>query len=493
MNNTLITTAISYTNGSPHIGHMYESILADFIKNIYIISGRDTKLLTGTDEHGKKIEETAIKNNMTPKQLCDKFSDEFKTLNNRLQTKYDHFIRTTDPAHINLVQESLITVHSNMDIYKNIYEGWYNVREESYVSEIEYKNTNGLDPVTLKPYEKVTEETYYFKLSKYQEKLQKYLLTCTIPIYLQQEFLKKIEELKNISISRQHFNWGIPFPFDTNHVVYVWFDALLNYVTGKNILYDNNNVDIVHVIGKDIVWFHVVIYPAILYSLGYDNLVTPNVFVHGHIMDNTGNKMSKSVGNVVDVNYILDKYNVEAVRYYLISNTSECNDINFSEEHMVAMYNNELMAGFGNLFQRLYRLLIPCEYNINMLLKEQTEVIKTNYNNLKLILEEVLHENINIKKYMKILNSMIMNLNKTIQDTSPWKKEGKDKFLLLTNLLLSLNDIMILMFPVIPNKINELRGYLGLGNIGNDILDTTELQINICKNNTNIKVFSKIV
>ena len=368
------------------------------------------------------------------------------------------------------------------------------MREESYVSELEYTRTNGLDPVTMKPYEKVTEETYYFKLSKYQDKIQKYLLTCTIPLYLQQEFLKKIEELKDISISRQHFNWGIPFPFDNKHVVYVWFDALLNYVTGKNILYDNNNVDIVHIIGKDIVWFHVVIYPAILYSLGYDNLVTPNVFVHGHIMDNMGNKMSKSVGNVVDVNYILDKYNVEAVRYYLISNTSECNDINFSEEHMVAMYNNELMAGFGNLFQRLYRLLIPCEDNINILLKEKTEDIKTNCYNLKLILEEVIQENINIKKYMKILNNMIMNLNKTIQDTAPWKKEGEMKYMLLTTLLLSLNNIMILMFPVIPDKINELRGYLGLGNIGNNILDTTGLQIDTSAfSNTNIKVFSKII
>jgi len=391
MNNTLITTAISYTNGSPHIGHMYESILGDFIKHLYIISGKNTKLLTGTDEHGKKIEESAIKNNVTPKQLCDKFSDEFKSLNKRLHTKYDHFIRTTDLEHINLVQESLHTVNNNKDIYKAIYEGWYNTREESYISELEYKNTNGMDPVTSKPYEKVTEETYYFKLSQYQGKLQKYLNDCTIPSYLQQEFLKKIEELKDISISRQHFNWGVPFPFDTNHIVYVWFDALLNYVTGKNILY-NTDTDIVHIIGKDIVWFHVVIYPAILYALNYDKLVTPNVFVHGHIMDSMGNKMSKSVGNVIDVNYILDKYNVEAIRYYLISNTSECNDINFSEEHMVAMYNNELMAGFGNLFQRLFKLLLECQDDINSLLKEQTDKIKNNYDEIKNILKQHLNK-----------------------------------------------------------------------------------------------------
>jgi methionyl-tRNA synthetase len=208
-------------------------------------------------------------------------------------------------------------------------------------------------------------------------------------------------------------------------------------------------------------------------------------------MDNMGNKMSKSVGNVVDVNYILDEYNVEAIRYYLISNTSECNDINFSEEHMVAMYNNELMAGFGNLFQRLYRLLIPCQDDINNLLKEKTEDIKNNYNNLKSILEEVIQENINIKKYMKILNNMIMNLNKTIQDTAPWKKEGEMKYMLLTTLLLSLNSIMILMFPVIPDKINELRNYLGLENINNNSLQNAKLEIKITEGN--IKAFKILI
>lgn len=485
----LITTAISYTNGSPHIGHLYESILADFIKNLNIISGTNTMLLTGTDEHGKKIEETAMKNNITPKELCDKFSNEFKHLNNRLHTNYDHFIRTTDTYHKELVQKCLIKVRDSDDIYIDTYKGYYNVREEAFVSELECKQTDYKDPVTGKMYELVEESTYYFRLTKYKDMLIEYLKNLNVMEYVKEELLRKVqsEDFRDLSISRTSFKWGIEFPFDTKHIVYVWFDALLNYMSGRYKLFNEENVSTTHIIGKDIVWFHAVIYPAILFALGWDQYVTPNIFIHGFIMDKNGVKMSKSLGNVVDCNYILDKYNLESIRYYLITNTSIGDDINFSEDQMIAQYNNELIKSFGNLFQRLYKLLIPNQNMINLRLKDKN--IESNYKAYREIIYEVIKDN-NIKKYIRTINDRLNYLNKWIQDSMPWKKEEEERIMLLTDMLIELDIILILMFPIIPDKINELRGYLGLNNIDKNVLYNYDLQINIINNN--IKVFKII-
>lgn len=508
MSNTLVTTAISYTNGSPHIGHLYESVLADFIKNLYIIAGKNAKLLTGTDEHGKKIEETATKQGITPKELCDKYSNEFKQLNKNLKTKYDHFIRTTDKKHIENVQKFLEEVLKTDDIYLDTYKGWYNVREESFVSELECKQTDYKDPMTGKPYELIEEETYYFRLSKYQDKLKEYIKSLNVIDHIKDELLSKIEELKDLSISRTSFEWGIKFPFNEKHIVYVWFDALLNYVTGNKILFDGVESpkyyisgdptrtlheikqEIVHVIGKDIIWFHTVIYPAILYSLGLDKYVTPDVYIHGFVMDKNGMKMSKSIGNTVDVNYILGKYNLEAIRYYLISNTSLSEDINFSEENLVSQYNNELIKSFGNLYQRLYKLLIPVQDQINQHLincySKIMEESEENQDNISYIIED----KINIKRYMKLVQDKLAFLNKWISDDKPWEKEGEEKVVLLTNMLIKLHGILTLMYPIIPDKVNELRGYLGLENINKKTLFEYELNIKI--ENTNIKVFQII-
>jgi methionyl-tRNA synthetase len=193
--NNLVTTAISYTNGSPHIGHLYESVLSDFMKHLLIISGKNTKLLTGTDEHGKKIEETAIKNNIKPIDLCNKYSEEFKKLNNNIKTKYDNFIRTTDEDHILLVQEALKKVLDDGNIYLGTYKGWYNTREETFMSELDCKLNNYIDPVSGKPYELIEEETYYFKLSKFKNELIDYVKTLNVNEYVKNELDMKLKEI----------------------------------------------------------------------------------------------------------------------------------------------------------------------------------------------------------------------------------------------------------------------------------------------------------
>jgi len=333
----------------------------------------------------------------------------------------------------------------------------------------------------------IEEETYYFKLSTYKNMLVEYVKSINTFDHIKNELLLKLGELKDLSISRTSFNWGIKFPFlssngDKEHIVYVWFDALLNYITGKYRLFGIEETETYHIIGKDIVWFHTVIYPAILMALNRKSDITKNIIVHGFIMDKNGNKMSKSLGNTIDVDYLINKYNLESIRYYLITNTILGEDISFSEERLVSQYNNELIKSFGNLFQRIFKLLIPFQNEINDKLKD----IIINYDFIKDILKQTT-ETFNIRKYIDFVNDKLALSNKKISDDKPWEKDTYDKINILIDIFIQLNEIMILLYPIIPDKINELRGYLGLSIIDNTILVSETQQINI--QNSNIKAF----
>lgn len=462
--NILITTAISYTNGNPHIGHLYESVLADFINRIYKLANYNSKLLTGTDEHGKKIQDTAKSKNVSPIELCNINSKSFKDMDDKVLMEYDYFIRTTQSEHIELVQKSIEISLSNFDIIEAEYSGFYNVREECFVTDTIAKQTDYLDPVTSKPYEIVNEPTYYFITSNYLDQINQ-TISKVCPIQYSHEIKTKLANLGSLeflSITRTTFDWGIPFPSDPKHVVYVWFDALLNYVTGKNILFKDLIVKPIHIIGKDILWFHSVIYPAILSSCKYNDLTPHQIVTHGFILDSKGQKMSKSIGNTVEIDEFIGKYPIDAIRYYLLTETSIGSDIKFSYDNLIAKYNNVLIKEFGNLVQRMFNLIKPIEHEINSIIKTEhfqdvvIQLVSTYSSKLDKFISDL-----DILDYIDSVNLLIAKSNKDLTDLQPWKLELDEKITVLANLMINLKIIFVLLYPIIPNKIDEFSQWIG--------------------------------
>jgi methionyl-tRNA synthetase len=490
----LLTTAISYTNGSPHIGHMYEAILADFIKRVYLIANYNIKLLTGTDEHGKKIQSTAENQQINPIELCNIYSNEFKQMNIKIGSSYDYFIRTTDTVHKDLVSKSIESIlltqnqfQSIPSIYLGEYSGYYNIREECYITEIQASQTNYCDPVTSKPYEIVKEPSWYLVLKKFLNQINS--VTKNIePVCFQDEICSRIKAgLDDLSITRTSFTWGIPFPIsnlnDNNqHIIYVWFDALLNYVTGKNILFPNNfnsnsNVKPIHLIGKDILWFHSVIYPAVLEACGYSDLLPHKILIHGFVLDKDGRKMSKSLGNVLSNDELFEKYPIDAIRYYLISNTIFGQDFKFDPDNLINNYNNILIKGFGNLFQRLFKLIKPIQTKINVWLDININLLQLRQIDLKKLLRIVLNWDGNFNLYNEFLINLINKLNKDLTEKKPWSQDLETQLNILGNIVIDYYIVMCLMYPIIPFKVTELSKHLGWENKLK--LDTREIYLSI--------------
>ena len=354
-----VTTAIAYPNGAPHIGHAYEVIATDAIARFQRLDGYDVFFLTGTDEHGSKIAQAATKEGITPKQLVDRNSARFQAMATLFNCSNDQFIRTTEPRHYKSSQAIWERMQANGDIYLSKYAGWYSVRDEAYYDASETRVENGVRVGGQgTPVEWVEEESYFFKLSAYQDKLLK--LYERENYVLPKERLNEVESfvrggLRDLSISRTTFDWGVPVPGDEKHVMYVWVDALINYITGAGFPDDQGSsfkrwwpADL-HVIGKDIVRFHAVYWPAFLMSAGIE--VPRRIFSHGFLF-NRGEKMSKSVGNVVDPFALAAEYGVDQLRFFLLREVPFGQDGNYSHEAIVARTNADLANDLGNLAQR---------------------------------------------------------------------------------------------------------------------------------------------
>ncbi|WP_134499654.1 methionine--tRNA ligase [Microvirga pakistanensis] len=355
-----ITTAISYPNGAPHIGHAYEVVASDAIARFKRIDGYDVFFMTGTDEHGLKIQQTADKNGTTPKAFVDEMAAKFRAMADRLDCSYDRFIRTTDADHLPSTQELWRRMQEKGDIYLSKYSGWYSVRDEAYYDESELtKQPDGSwRAPTGTPVEWIEEESYFFRLSAYQNRLLEHYAAhpdFISPETRRNEITSFVRSgLQDLSISRTTFDWGLPVPGDPKHVMYVWIDALNNYLTGCGFPDENHPrrhywpAD-VHIIGKDIVRFHTVYWPAFLMSA---ELPLPKrVFGHGFLL-NKGEKMSKSVGNVVDPFDLADTYGVDQIRYFFMREVPFGQDGNYSHEAIVNRINADLANDLGNLAQR---------------------------------------------------------------------------------------------------------------------------------------------
>jgi len=374
-----ITTPIFYGNGSPHLGHAYTTVLSDAISRYHKVwMGQDTFFMTGTDEHGQKIFEKAKSENITPKELVDKYAQEFKVLDEKLGVQYDRFIRTTDTDHYEVCKKLWMKMFDAGDLYQKEYVGLYCVGCEGFKTEKDL-NEKGECPDHLKVPVELKEKNWFFRLSKYQDFLQQKLESNelkVIPEFRKNEMLEFMKEgLQDVSFSRSKelMSWGIPVPNDDTQVMYVWCDALTNYITGAKVFTDENNFnsfwqdgETLHVIGKEILRFHSLYWPAMLKSAGFE--IPKEILVHGFITSG-GQKMSKSLGNVVLPEHIFEKYSFgentsvlacefpkEIFRYYFLKNINPHNDGDFTWERLKELYNADLANGLGNLVSRVMKL-----------------------------------------------------------------------------------------------------------------------------------------
>lgn len=408
-----ITTPIYYPDDVPHIGHAYTTIVADVLSRWNKLKGKDVFFLTGTDDHGKKIADAAKKKKLKPKEFTNKLVPEFKDAWKKLGLKYDRFIRTTDKDHEEIVKELLQKCYDKGDIYLGEYEGLYCTGCEAYYTEKDLED--GKCPIHKKKVESLKEKSYFFKLSKYKDRLldlYKSNKKFVSPPSRRQEIINRVkEELRDLSISRTSFDWGIPLPFDKKHICYVWFDALFNYysgVKGKNYWPPN-----VQLIGKDILWFHAVYWPAFLMSAGIK--LPEQIFAHGWWTFDK-EKISKSRGKVMNIDELISIAGVDSARYFLCRATPFGDDGDFSEQALIERHNGELANKLGNLVSRISGLIEKngvekCE---NKLLKKF---------NIKKI--EKLMESLELDKALNEIFAFVDICNEYVQHKKPW--ETKDK------------------------------------------------------------------
>jgi len=463
-----ITTPIYYPSAKPHMGHAYSSIIADFFARFKRIDGFDVHFLTGTDEHGLKIQRAAENKNIEPLEFCNQISQTFRDLSKTLNLSNTDFIRTTEERHKKTVQHLWTELKKNDDIYLSKYSGWYSISDEAYYNEDEIIDKDGMKvaEVSGSQVEWIEEESYFFRLSKWQDKLLDHYernADFISPKSRKNEVVNFVKSgLKDLSISRKAFSWGIKVPDNSDHVIYVWLDALTNYISALN--YPNTN-DIlfkkfwpasVHLIGKDILRFHAVYWPAFLMAAKIP--LPEKVYGHGWILSGD-EKMSKSKGNILDPIDIINIYGLDPLRYYLIKEVSFGNDGNISQNKLVDCINSDLANNYGNLCQRVTAF---AEKNCASKVPENTifnndDLIMLNKftENLEKIRQEIDKQNINF--YISFIVSALFEANKYFNDQEPWKKKD-DKDRLNTIVYTSLEmirKISFMLYPIIPDSINK--------------------------------------
>ena len=438
-----VTTAIDYPNAEPHIGHAYQKIVADALARWHKLKGDDVWFLTGTDEHGKKIEDAAKKKGKTPKEFVDEYSKKFKNAWKALNVEPNRFIRTTDKDHERLVKEVIEKCNENGDIYKGEYEGFYCTGCEAYYTEKDL--VDGCCPFHKTKIEKLKEESYFFRLSKYQSFLLDWYKKhpeFILPKERRNEIISRVKEgLNDLSISRTSFNWGIPFPLDKKHITYVWFDALFNYYTGANGFWPAD----VQLLGKDNSWFHCVYWPAFLKSAGLK--LSKTVFVHGFLQFN-GQKISKSLSNAISPKILADKYGADSVRYFVCRQFPFGQDGDFLEKALVQRHNDELANKLGNLVSRVSGL-------IEKVGTPPTHLPKGNALLKKLDKKKIskLFDSFEFDKVLNEIFGFIDVCNEYVQNKKPWETGDKK---VLFELKESILEIAKLLWPFIPSTSEKI-------------------------------------
>jgi methionyl-tRNA synthetase len=469
--NYYITTPIYYPSAKPHMGHAYSSIIADFFARFKRIDGYNVSFLTGTDEHGLKIQRAAEKKGLDTLKFCDEISQTFRNLSKTLNLTNTDFIRTTEERHKKSVQYLWKILEDNDDIYLSKYSGWYSVSDEAFYTEdeIEEVDNNKQAIVSKSPVEWMDEESYFFRLSKWEKPLLDYYNEnpdFISPLSRKNEVLSFVKSgLKDLSVSRKSFSWGIQVPKNQDHVIYVWLDALTNYISSlnypniKNSLFKTFWPASLHLIGKDILRFHAVYWPAFLLAA---NIPLPKkIYSHGWILSGE-EKMSKSKGNILDPIEIIKKYGLDPLRYYLIKEVSFGSDGNISQDRLEDCINSDLANNFGNLCQRVSAFTIkncdgkiPSEINFN---KDDLLILDKFKFNLDTIRNKIDNQDLNF--YIDFIINRLFEANKYFNDQEPWNK--KDNLIRLNTIVYTTLEIVrkvsYMLYPIIPqSSINALK------------------------------------
>ena len=495
--NFYITTPIYYPSAKPHMGHAYSSIVADFFARLKKIQGFNVFFLTGTDEHGQKIQRAAEKKEMEPLKFCDEISKTFRELSKTLNLSNNDFIRTTESRHAKSVSNLWNILEKKGEIYLSKYSGWYSVSDEAFYSEDEINEVDGKKKsiVSGSPVEWVEEESYFFKLSNWQDSLLKFYSenpNFILPETRKNEVISFVKSgLRDLSVSRKSFSWGIKVPSNNDHVIYVWLDALTNYISALN--YPNENDELyksfwpadIHIIGKDILRFHAIYWPAFLLAA---NIEPPKrVYGHGWILSGE-EKMSKSKGNILDPLDIIQKYGLDPLRYYLLKEVSFGNDGNISKEKLENCINSDLANNYGNLCQRVTAF---CEKNTDLKVPQKDKFndedlkILNKYNsNFENLIKYTDTQNIN--QYINFILDQLFAANKYFNDQEPWKKKTDIKRLntIVYVSLELIRKITIMLYPIMPNTTLKVLKIFGV--------KESDIDFNSITNNEYLLVDKKI-